>query len=390
MFFFGLLIYLVLWPLADRFLIRLVPVINRLPPVAQVPIFYGVAAFFGLLLAFLWGVYAPDSKNRLIALVRTRGAIWFCWLTAAAATIFSVLVKFYWRLPTTPFFWELLIPIGAVSVINGLGIDIPLGRQVKPLVVPPGPEPGPQPQPQLEPGPGPQPEPQPVEPAPAPEEVPPMPQPEPEPEAGPLIDKRYRWQFENREYTATLQTRRALYEQLKSHPRVLDWARWPVEYVSEAITGELRELALQLYRYKHPFNTYQEVSFVLAFVQQTITYTPDPPNQEYPRYPVETLVDEAGDCEDVAILGAAVLKCMGYEVALLFLPGHCALGVAGAQDVPGVSVVHNGVQYYYCEMTAAGWQIGQLPEQYGGAQVVVTPVPPIPSRVVRAADDGAV
>jgi hypothetical protein len=61
---------------------------------------------------------------------------------------------------------------------------------------------------------------------------------------------------------------------------------------------------------------------------------------EYPKYPLETLVEKKGDCEDQSILAAALLAAMGYEVALLILPIHVALGVAGFDSRPGSRVVH--------------------------------------------------
>jgi hypothetical protein len=62
---------------------------------------------------------------------------------------------------------------------------------------------------------------------------------------------------------------------------------------------------------------------------------------EYPRYPIETLVDKGGDCEDTAILAASIIRGMGYGVVLLVFPktadspGHCAVGVAGEAGMPG-------------------------------------------------------
>ena len=162
---------------------------------------------------------------------------------------------------------------------------------------------------------------------------------------------------------------------------MLDSSKWSEEYVGGGITGEIRELAYQLYKVGMPFGTYQEVSFVLSFVQQVIKYQMEA--GEYPRYPFETLVDEKGDCEDFSILGAAVLKCMGYEVALLVVLGHAALGVAGATGLPGVFVERNGLRYYYCEMTAEGWKIGQMPKEYEGKKMEVFPVPSPPAKVVR-------
>ena len=58
-------------------------------------------------------------------------------------------------------------------------------------------------------------------------------------------------------------------------------------------------------------------------------------------------MEEVGDCEDDVILTAAVLKRLGFDVALLYYPGHCALGVVGARGLPGTYVVHEGKEYFY-------------------------------------------
>ncbi len=47
------------------------------------------------------------------------------------------------------------------------------------------------------------------------------------------------------------------------------------------------------------------------FVQAAVAYTYDRPGFEYPKYPLETLVDETGDCEDTAILYAALVRTLG-------------------------------------------------------------------------------
>jgi len=52
-----------------------------------------------------------------------------------------------------------------------------------------------------------------------------------------------------------------------------------------------------------------------VFVQQVIPYRPD--EWEYPRYPVETLVDVAGDCEDTSILYASILRTLGRGAMLV-------------------------------------------------------------------------
>lgn len=188
-----------------------------------------------------------------------------------------------------------------------------------------------------------------------------------------IIQKTYQWQHEGTPYSSTLSVRRAVYEELKNRPRILDYRRWARDYVALGITGEVRELAAQLSRLGSPFQSYQEVALVLAFVQQIVQYETE--EGEYPRAPVESLVEQRGDCEDFSILAAAILHSMGYQTALLYLPGHAALGVAGAEGVPGVFKEHLGIRYYFCEMTDAGWRIGELPEKYAADHIEVSPIP---------------
>ncbi|MBE7556407.1 MAG: hypothetical protein HS126_35590 [Anaerolineales bacterium] len=134
----------------------------------------------------------------------------------------------------------------------------------------------------------------------------------------------------------------------------------------EALTTQLRQLAQA-----HHYSAYDQLCNILAFVQQTICYTDDLSPLtgkliEYPKYPLETLVEKKGDCEDQSILAAALLAALDYKVALLILPVHVALGVAGFDDKPGSRVIHpaTGVRYLYTETTAPNWLPGEVPPQF--------------------------
>ena len=112
---------------------------------------------------------------------------------------------------------------------------------------------------------------------------------------------------------------------------------------------------------------------VLSCIQQNIEYTYDADTtqaDEWPRYPIETLMDETGDCEDDVILTAAVLKRLGFDPVLLYYPGHCALGVAGADGLSGDCVTHSAegreIKYFYGETTVEGWHLGQVTQRYRG------------------------
>lgn len=207
--------------------------------------------------------------------------------------------------------------------------------------------------------------------------------PETEPQMDPskMYQKHFRWNHEGTNYSVDLQIRPELYEKFSSLVRV-DYHEWAKEYVSNGICSEVIALSRKLMQTGKPENTFEEVSFVLAFTQGIVKYTKDEPGRsnaiiegEYPKYPVETLVEEKGDCEDSSILTAALLKSMGYDSALIYLPGHCALGVAGASGMPGASIEYNKTNYYYCETTAEGWKIGQLPSDYNNADATILPVP---------------
>ena len=86
--------------------------------------------------------------------------------------------------------------------------------------------------------------------------------------------------------------------------------------------------------------------------------------EEYWKYPVETLFEQGGDCEDTSLLFCAIAKAMGYDTAILLFDGHMSAGVSydGQPSGHGITVyVKNGVSYLYCETTALGYEVGVSP-----------------------------
>jgi hypothetical protein len=117
------------------------------------------------------------------------------------------------------------------------------------------------------------------------------------------------------------------------------------------------------------------VDLIVAFVQG-MRYTADDvssPFDQYSQYPVETLVERGGDCEDTTILLAAILRELGYGCVLLGLwdESHMALGVKGDSSIRGTYYTHNNTRYYYTETTGEGWRIGDIPDQYSNAQAEI-------------------
>jgi hypothetical protein len=115
---------------------------------------------------------------------------------------------------------------------------------------------------------------------------------------------------------------------------------------------------------------YEKVDFIIDFVQN-LPYVPDNVSTDFDDYTksvIETLVEGGGDCEDSAILMAAVLQAdsFNYDCILIQPPGHMAVGVYGT-DLPGAYWEYEGRRYYYLETTGDGWSVGKIPEEYEGA-----------------------
>lgn len=151
---------------------------------------------------------------------------------------------------------------------------------------------------------------------------------------------------------------------------VWDWAYYVFQDMPE-----LRSMAKTFFdlHTDQNWSTFDQAANVLSFTQQCIDYRSDEdttPAKEWPRYPIETLMDEVGDCEDDVILAAAILKRLGFEVALLYYPRHCALGVGGAKGLPGEYIVdtESGISYFYGETTSTGWKLGEVPDKYRGLE----------------------
>jgi hypothetical protein len=135
-----------------------------------------------------------------------------------------------------------------------------------------------------------------------------------------------------------------------------------VDYLADQITSISKARGL---------TDYAEICLVLDLVQ-TIEYRldddPRHPGQtrraDYWRFPLETIADRAGDCEDSAILTVALLSSLGHRTCFFDLPGHAAIGVAGLPETTGTYVTaSDGSWFYYTETTADGYAIGELPEE---------------------------
>lgn len=106
--------------------------------------------------------------------------------------------------------------------------------------------------------------------------------------------------------------------------------------------------------------------FILAFVQECFGYVLDIQQysqEEYYAFPIETIYNGGGDCEDTSILCAALFEAAGYEAGVFLIPGHAIAAVsidtyeAGAVSeeyaakVAVFSMQSDGKTFYGCETT---------------------------------------
>lgn len=208
-------------------------------------------------------------------------------------------------------------------------------------------------------------------------------QPAPVFDSADVVRRDFRWKYGGRIHTCTL----ALPEQACRYYAGLE--RVPTNDLSVYVTDPYDDefvaaVADQLQKMADAagYSARQRLEFVIAFVQSLEYITDDVSKglEQYPQYPLETLNERQGDCEDTSILLAAVLEQMGYGVVLLLIegePGHMAVGVKG-EGLPGVYYEAGGSRYHYVETTGTDWRIGDIPQEYRGLPVQILPLVPQP------------
>jgi hypothetical protein len=187
-------------------------------------------------------------------------------------------------------------------------------------------------------------------------------------------EKSFAWDYDGKHWTWNLSIPVALYDAYKAVPVSTRTRQGPSGYGYLTTTQDyyVRALAEKLTKTTAElgYGSFDQVSFVLAFVQ-SLPYTSDSvttQHDEYPRFPIETLVDDGGDCEDTSILFASLTLIMGYGTVYINPPDHYAVGILG-NNLHGTYwtyPVDSNNSYYYCETTGDGFTIGQLPPEFMG------------------------
>ncbi len=194
----------------------------------------------------------------------------------------------------------------------------------------------------------------------------------------PVITRNFTWSYAGETYAMSVVVPQLMYDYYSSKERyqTSDYRGYILQPYDDEYLGVLVKEFDKIAALNNMTKD-DEFGVVISFVQSLHYITDETTGfDEYPKFPVETLVDDGGDCEDTSILLAHLLEEMDISVALLTLPGHMAVGV----DV-NASGAHWDIDnhtYYYVETTAVGWEIGKIPIEHAYKPVTVDPVDEIP------------
>lgn len=153
-----------------------------------------------------------------------------------------------------------------------------------------------------------------------------------------------------------------------------DWTPWVISGSTDEVVRAAQEI--RKVTDTRGFSRFEEAAAVLGFAQ-SVPYSLDiesTGDEEYWRYPIETMYEQTGDCEDLSILAASVLRELGHEVLPMVTHDHAAIGISAPVGLPGTYVDYEGHRYYYCETTASGSRIGQLPADVNPAELKFCPL----------------
>lgn len=189
------------------------------------------------------------------------------------------------------------------------------------------------------------------------------------------------WTHKSAVWRYDIEIQKAVYEDFSFRDRVT----YP-EYVMDPDDDEfMSNLAVDFKSdgEEKEWDEYETIEFILSYVQ-SIPYMLDNDTgyDEYPRYPIETLVDGGGDCEDLVFLFISIVRELDYGVAILMFgeSEHTAAAIKVTQDFINnwqyeypltYYEATSGNKYAYCETTAFGYGIGEKPNSITGNPEII-------------------
>ncbi len=189
------------------------------------------------------------------------------------------------------------------------------------------------------------------------------------------------WSFKGKNFNWNSQFAKEDFDYYRNrpHPRTNDYSVYATDTVDN---GYITSLAEQFRRWMDELemNDLERINFVAKFVQSlpNTTDSATTSQDEYPRYPLETLMEKGGNCEDTAILAATIFKELDYEVVLVALAEHMGVGVV-CNHCSGDYFYEGDTEYLYLETTGQDWELGQIPPQFNSPNFKVYTLTPQPA-----------
>jgi hypothetical protein len=179
----------------------------------------------------------------------------------------------------------------------------------------------------------------------------------------------YYW-FSHKLYASTPSS---LYDYYHSKSHVIhgdsDYAKFVTPGVFKSIAENIQNVTDTL-----PYNEEQFANAVLKLTRQVSYVKSDV------KYPVETMLDNSGDCDLLSLLAASIMKAGGLDVVLLYYkglsPSHMNIGVYLPYTpvyrtwwLAPAGFEYNNKTYWMAECTSLGeWKVGDRPDLLAGAK----------------------
>jgi hypothetical protein len=166
----------------------------------------------------------------------------------------------------------------------------------------------------------------------------------------------YSFNYDGYKFSGTLELPKSTYFHYRSKSKIVNYAIQYLNYTREDEGYEYIENIKQYLKVDADqlgYSGAKLAGYIVAFAQSCVPYTSDPENNgyDYPKYPIETLVEMGGDCEDKSILAAVLLNAFGFESGLFLLPKHMIAAVYLPDYKSGATINHNNKNYTCIEAT---------------------------------------
>ena len=172
-------------------------------------------------------------------------------------------------------------------------------------------------------------------------------------------------------YRLNVTVQQSLYEYYTEKSHGLNSNSEFAKFVTPYALKPIADCLLEIYTDDEDF-----VNGVLMIVHQI------PYNETQAKYPVETIVENKGDCDVFSYVTASIVKAHGLDAVLLYYESqaHMNIGVSLSHvphDARGQAyyVTYNNIRYYVAEVTGGdwqnGWRVGECPENLKSAQAQI-------------------